>query len=125
MIQRKIPFASTILTLKTIALENVLAGEVNALIRGIDVPVQPNHGWHRIRLCYASDLMPVGGAHHLTLVKINKDKSPFHRANHQWAIVLIEYQNTTIHPEKIAQSFGPGNAFRATGESCELNGGCR
>lgn len=97
MIQRKIFTGAAILTLKIIALKDILPGKINALVGGVHISVETNDRRHGITLGNGSQLVPIRGAHHLTLVQVNKNKSPLYRANHQGAKILIQDQYPVVH----------------------------
>lgn len=97
MVQREIFFGSAILTFKVVALENILAREIHSFIGGMHIPVQPNHGRHGITFSNGMQLVTIGGPHQFALVQVHQNERTLHRTHHQWAKILIEYQNPAIH----------------------------
>src|SRR5436190_12058679 len=101
MVQREFSFSPTILTLKVVALEDILTGKVDSLVGSVDVTIQPDNGWHRVGTRDAANLMAVGRTNHFALVEVYKNERPLHRTNHQRAKILIQNEDSAIHGEKI------------------------
>ena len=97
MIDGKIFLGAAVLAFVVIALENILAGKINALVGGVHIWVQSDHRWHAKRLRDGMQLVSICWPDKLALLKVNQNKSTLYRANHQWAKILIQYQNPTVH----------------------------
>lgn len=101
MVQRKFSFGAAILAFKTVALEDILTGKTHPLIGSIDITIEADHGRHGKTPGDAADLVAVAGPNHFALVQVYQDKSTLYRTHHQRAKVLIQYQYSTLHGEKI------------------------
>ena len=85
------------LAFEIIALEYILPGKINALVRGVNISVQADDGWHWITLRHRMQFEPVRGSYHFTFIQKNQNEGALNRANHQWTIVLVEYQHPAVH----------------------------
>lgn len=82
MIDRQLFFGAAVLALVIIALEYILPGKINALVRGVNISVETNYGWHWITFAHRMKLVPVGSSHHFTFVEEHQNKGTLYRAYH-------------------------------------------
>lgn len=74
VIDRQIFPCAAILTFVIVALEYILPGKINALVRGVNISIQAYHGWHRVALGDRMQFVAIGGANHFTLVQEHQYK---------------------------------------------------
>ena len=74
VIDRKIFPGAAILTFMVIALEYILPGKINALVRGVNISIEADDGWHWKTLRDRMQLMTIRGPHHFTFIKEHEDE---------------------------------------------------
>lgn len=97
MINSEFAPGTAILALKIVALEYILAGKINALIRGVDISIKADHRWHWVALCDRVKPVTVCRPHQFTFVQKDKNKGALYGANHQGAVILIKHQYSAVH----------------------------
>ena len=100
MVKSQIAGGAAILALKVVALENVLPGKINALVRGVNIAVQADDRGHWETAGDRPQLVPVGGPDHLAFVEVDQNERALNRADHQRAKILIQYEYALVHPVK-------------------------
>lgn len=88
---------TAILAFMIVALEYILPGKINALVGGVNISVQADDGRHRVALRHRMQFVTVGRSYHFTFVQKNQNEGTLDGANHEWTVVLIQYQHPAIH----------------------------
>jgi hypothetical protein len=91
VIDRQIFLGAAILTFMVIALEYILPGKINALVRGVNISIEADDRWHWVGMTHGMQLMPVGGPHHFTFIQKHQDESALNRTDHKWTVILIKH----------------------------------
>lgn len=78
MVDRKILPRSAVLALIAVALEDILPGKINALVRGVNISVQADDRRHGEALRDRPQFVAVGRPNELALFKINENEGPLH-----------------------------------------------
>lgn len=74
----------------------MMAGKAHRPKGHMDVPVQPDHGRQGKRLVHRAQGLIIG-LDQFALIKVNENEGAFYRTDHQWAEILIQYQNPAVH----------------------------
>jgi hypothetical protein len=78
MVDGQIAFGPAILAFMIVALEYILPGKINALVRGVNISIEADHRRHGERLRDGMQLMPIRRSHHFAFVKKNQYECSFH-----------------------------------------------
>jgi hypothetical protein len=109
MVNGQVFSCTAILTLVVITLKDILPGKINALVRGVNISIETDDGWHGKCLRDGVQLVSIRRSDHFAFIEEDEYERALHGTDHEWTVILIQHQNSAVHDGNIIPNFERSN----------------